>query len=67
VHTETNEFLTGRQTRELYRVTPSLVYLLGEQSRLELGWTYSHLDREEDSRDRNRVYLSVTFEFPREY
>jgi hypothetical protein len=68
VHTETNDFLTGERSIDLYRITPTLDYRLWENALVGLGYTFSRLDRENrDTEDRNRVYLSFSYELPIEY
>jgi hypothetical protein len=69
VHAESNNLIGQDRERDLYRISPRLRYLVGENSQLELGYTYSHLENRvtDVSEDRNRVYLSFNYGYPIEF
>jgi predicted porin len=69
VHAESNDFAGRERDSNLYRISPRLGYQVGENSRLELGYMYSHFENRvtDDSDDRNRVYLSFSYAYPIEY
>jgi hypothetical protein len=68
VHTKVIDFFGDDEERDLYRITPTLDYRLWENALVGLGYTFSRLDREnQDTEDRNRVYLSFSYGLPIEY
>jgi len=52
-----------------YQITPSLYYEITENHYLELAYSYSNEnnDNEPSERDRNRVWLNITFTFPKKW
>lgn len=52
-----------------YKITPSLYYEITENHYLELGYSYSNenIENEIGERDRHRVWLNITFAFPKKW
>ena len=54
------------EDRRFYDITPALHYLITENHYLELAYSYSNVNNENEpgERDRHRVWLNITFSFP---
>jgi len=57
------------EDRRYYRITPSLNYQITENHYLELAYSYSNEDHSNEPgfRDRHRVWLNITFKFPKKW
>jgi len=57
------------EDRRYYKITPSLYYQITENHNLELIYSYSNEnnDNEPGIRDRHRVWLNLTFKFPKKW
>jgi len=63
-----SDSVSDDEDRRFFEITPSLNYLITENHYLELAYSYSNEnddDEKPSKRDRNRVWLNITFTFPK--
>ncbi len=60
----------NEEDTRFFKITPSLYYEITENHYLELAYSYSNEyndDKEPSELDRNSVWLSITFKFPKKW